>query len=678
MMVKIRQSLAFSFITIVVVILLVGQGGLSLWYLLGPWKGSLHDALKDKIKMAASLLTNTAATCIMTSDFEQLNLYIEDLSKDEDILSIKITDKDGKIIKEKIARTEERGEGINPFFIPWKNVMRLAVTSSGERLGEVLISYSGTRVNMTLGNILKMTPFLQGIIFALLIYSLYYFFQRKVGKPIETLNNEIERATAGDLTVKIPEFGENEIGGIAKGFRFLIDGLVFALNRLRLTAENVSMAIEQLNITFKGVTEGTQRQAESINAVIASIKQAKESQGQITEDTGKLIDFSNENVTSLLEMKATADEIVSSTGKLFKATEDAYSAVAEMSQTAKAIAGNTEETSAGVEDTSAAIEEINASVREVDSSAKDSAMLASKVTEVASEVGMMAVMDAIEGMEKITEEVKRSSDIITRLGARSADIEKILSIIKDVTEQTNLLSLNAAILAAQAGEYGKGFSVVADEIRALSDRTASSTRDISNIVKTIQAEISEAVRSIYSGMNKVNEGSTMVLKVGDALRETLLSSEQSADMARAIEMATEEQAKGLKQISLSIESIRKMMGQIAKAAQEQQKGTSRLVESVSDVKDSADIVKQGSEEEAKSIKMISKNLELADERIKQIGQSTANQQRVNEGIMTAVEQIRMIGMAAMRNVEDVSLSLATLHDEIRLLKKEMEAFKTTG
>jgi len=675
-MIKIRHSLAISFITIVVVILLIGQGGLSLWYLLGPWKGSLHDGLKDKIKMAASLLASTTATCMTTSDFGRLDLYIEDLSKDEDILSIKITDKEAKVIKEKIARTEDRSKSINPFFIPWKNVMRLPVISSGERLGDIEIFYSGARVNGTLGHILKITPFLQGIIFTFLIYALYYFFQRKVGNPIEMLNKEIKRATAGDLTVNIPEFGANEIGGIANGFRFLIDGLVSTLNKLRSTSDNVSMAINQLNLTFKNVTEGTQKQAGSIQDAIAFIKQAKESQGHITEDTGKLIDFSTENVTSLLEMKATADEIVSSTGKLFKAAEDAYSTVAEVSQTAKAIAANTEETSAAVEDTSASVEEINASVREVEGSAKESAALASRVTEVASEVGMMAVMDAIEGMEKITEEVKRSSEIMSRLGARSADIEKILSVIRDVTEQTNLLSLNAAILAAQAGEYGKSFSVVADEIRALSDRTASSTRDIANIVKTIQTEISEAVKSIDSGMNRVNEGSTMVYNVGSALRETLHASEQSADMSRSIERATEEQVKGLRQISLSVDSIRKMMGQIAKATHEQQKGTAQLLESVSDVKDAADIVNQGTGEEASSIKLISKNLELADERIKQIGQSTANQQKVNENIMAAMEQIKIIGMATIRDVEDVSLSLATLHNEIELLKKEMEVFKT--
>lgn len=670
-----KGSLAVRFIVIVLLVLMVGQGALWLWFV-NSQKGHYSATLKDKMRTPANLLATVSASAILNSDYSNLDQYIEILTKDEDILSIKVMDKKGDVIREKLLKTEESGKSLNPFYIPWSNLYSVPVKSSGESIGNIEIVYSGQKANEDIRYLLTISPLGQFIVFVFIIYAIYFFFQRHVGKPIEILNEKIKKATAGDLTVEIPEFKNNEIGNIAEGLRFLVDRLVLTINKLRSISDNVSMAINQMNLTFRNVTEGTQKQSGSTNSTISFINQAKMSQDQITGDTGKLVDFSNENVTSLLEMKATADEIAGSTGKLFKATEDAYSVVAEMTQTAKAIAANTEETSAAIEDTSASVSEINASVREVETNAKESASLASKVTEVASEVGMMAVVDAVEGMEKISAEVRHSAEIITRLGARSADIEKILSVIKDVTEQTNLLSLNAAILAVQAGEYGKSFSVVADEIRALSDRTASSTKDISNIIKTIQAEISEAVKAIDSGMNRVDEGSAMVYKVGSALRETLIASEQSANMSRSIERATEEQVRGLKQITLSVENIKKMMEQIAKSTQEQQKGTSHLLESVSDVRDAADIVKQGTEEEATSIKMISKNLELADERIKKIGQSTASQQKMNESILSAIENIKIIGMTIIRDVDDVSLSLTTLRDEIELLKKETEVFKT--
>ncbi len=670
-----KGSIASSFIFVVLLILIVGQSALWIWFVRGQ-RAYYMETLKDKINTTGTLIAEVSAAAIRSYNYGSIDQYMEIMSKDEDIIAIKVVDKKGNVLREKILRSETELNAINPFYVPWVNYYSAAVTSAGETIGHIEIVYSGKKANRDIKKLLTVSPLGQVIVFIAVICAIYYFFQKKVGIPIKVLNEGIRETTAGDMTVKVPEFGDNEIGGIAEGFNVLIDRLVSMLNKLRSISDNVLMAIDQLNHTFRNVIDGTQKQVESLNSGAAFIKQAKESQDRTTEDTGKLIDFSNENVTSLLEMKATADEIAASTLKLFKATEDAYSVVAEMSQTAKAIAENTEETSSAVEDTSASVEEINASVKEVETSAKEATSLASKVTQVASEVGMLSIVDAIEGMEKISNEVKRSSEIISRLGAKSADIEKILSVIKDVTEKTNLLSLNAAILATQAGEYGKSFSVVADEIRALSDRTAVSTRDIANIVKTIQTEIADAVKAIEVGMIRVNEGSAMVYKVGDALRETLTASEQSADMSRSIEKATEEQVHGLRQIAVSMESVRKMTSQVARATQEQQKGTAHLLESVSDVKDAANIVKQGTEEEAASIKMISKNLELADGRIKQIGQSTANQQRMNESILSAIEQIRIISSSTIRDVGDVSLSLTTLQDEVMMLKKEMEAFKT--
>jgi methyl-accepting chemotaxis protein len=316
-------------------------------------------------------------------------------------------------------------------------------------------------------------------------------------------------------------------------------------------------------------------------------------------------------------------------------------------------------------------------VREVEEHARDSSKIAETVKETTSGDGMLSIVNAVEGMDSIATQVKMSADIIQRLGRRSVDIEKVLSVIRDVTEQTNLLSLNAAILAAQAGEYGKSFSVVADEIRALSERTASSTRDIGGIVKTIQKDIRDAVSSIDAAQLKVEEGNGLVVKVGETLREILHSSMKSSDMTKAIERATSEQVLGLRQITDAVDDIRKVMNNVAKSTKEQESALSYLLEGVGDVKEVAELSKRGAGEQAEGSRIISRNIELANERIHQINSSVSNQKKVNKEIVTAMEHINAIGVSTADDMDEVSKSFQALFREIENLKQEMRVFKTT-
>ncbi|MCL4476914.1 MAG: methyl-accepting chemotaxis protein, partial [Nitrospirae bacterium] len=429
-------------------------------------------------------------------------------------------------------------------------------------------------------------------------------------------------------------------------------------------------------VILNNVGEAARKQSRSVDDMISAVRAANDAQARTTENADKLSLASSENVSSLLEMRSAAEEIASSTGRLFKSAGDSYAMIAEMSQTSKAIAESAGEVSRAVENTSSSVEEISASLNAVRENTRKSSELTSQVRMLLTDRGTHAVADAIEAMEEIVEEVDHSAKIITTLEERSKNIEKILSVIREVTEKTNLLSLNAAILAAQAGEYGKGFSVVADEIRSLSDRTSSSARDIAGIVRTIQSEIHEAVTSISSGVKKVEEGKDLIMRTGEAIGETVEAAQKSSRMATVVEKATEEQAEGLKQIRLSMENVRVMIEQVAKATDEERKGSSHMLDSISDVKEVAEIVKKGTEEHAGGTNVISRNLELTQEMVSQISRSAQNQKKVNEGIVGAVEQMKKAGLSTVRDLEEVTVSFNTLRDEVEVLKREMESFKT--
>jgi len=542
-------------------------------------------------------------------------------------------------------------------------------------IGLILLAQSVGTVAFLLSKSMMMMIFYQGIALVMLGFVMVYFFNKNIKRPVQEINSLIEKITKGDLTATIPDLGDNEIGSIAKGVGVLELRLAQMIARINETAVNVGMAIKQVDHTCQIASEGISSQAAAVKNGIHSIQLANKSQREVSDSIEKLLNFSTENVTSLLEMKATAEEMSSQTERLFRSTEDSYSVVLEISQASKSISANSGQALSAVEDTSASVEEIGVSVREVENYAIDSSTSADKVKEIISEAGMMSVVNAVEGMEQITEQVQKSAEIIQRLGARSVDIEKVLSVIRDVTEQTNLLSLNAAILAAQAGEYGKSFSVVADEIRALSERTASSTREISGIVKTIQKDIKDAVYSVDNAKLKVEDGNTLVMKVGHALREILNASVQSSDMTKAIERATGEQSLGLKQVASAIEDIKKVIVSVTKSTKEQENALSYLLEGVGDVKEVAELSKRSASEQAEGARIISRNIEFANERINQINNNELNQKKVNTEIVAAMENINGIGAVTMQNMEDVSNSLKTLFREIEALKQEMEAFK---
>ncbi len=669
-----RKSMTAKFLAALFVILLVGQS-LGAVILILYSRSALADSLESRMKRAAAIVAGVSSGPLLSYDYAGIDMYLEEIMRDEDIVAVHIMDSGGKVVKESEKRKAADLATVNPFLFHRNMQVRAPVVVGGSKVGEVMIDYSPKSINGKISNSILTISFYQIFMLVVVGVVMSALFGRNIKKPVLSINTAIEKITMGELKAEVPDLGESEIGSISRGIAFLAERLSATIAKLNSTALNVSMAIKQVDATYGNAISGTKRQSDALKEIAKAVHKANRTQAYINENTEKLTSLSTENVSSLIELKATAEEITSNTQRLFKATEDSYSFVAQMTQTAKEISKHSAEALTSVEDTSASVEEIGASIREVEDHARESSKMAERVREVTSDVGMLAIVNAMEGMEKISGEVKKSSGIVERLGARSNDIEKVLSVIKDVTEQTNLLSLNAAILAAQAGEHGKSFSVVADEIRALSERTSASTREIGGIVKTIQKDIRDAVASIDSATVKVEEGNGLVVKVGDALKEILTASGYSTEMTKAIERATEEQSLGLRQISAVIEDIRKMMNSIAKSTGEQDNALSYLLEGIGEVKEVADISKRGTEEQAIGTRQISKNLELANDRLTSIGQAAADQKKLNEDIIGAMEQISGIGSATVKDMEEVSLSLKTLFDEIEILKKEMEAFR---
>ena len=179
-------------------------------------------------------------------------------------------------------------------------------------------------------------------------------------------------------------------------------------------------------------------------------------------------------------------------------------------------------------------------------------------------------------MNEIAEAVGRAASTVRELGSRAEQIGAVIEVINDIADQTNLLALNAAIEAARAGEHGRGFAVVADEVRKLADRTMKATDEISTSIEAIQADTRGAVDQMETGNKSVEHGMGLANEAGEALRTIMAGSQQVLEVIEQIASATEQQASAAEEISHSVEGIRSV-------AQEANQGVDQAAHAAADL-----------------------------------------------------------------------------------------------
>lgn len=253
------------------------------------------------------------------------------------------------------------------------------------------------------------------------------------------------------------------------------------------------------------------------------------------------------------------------------------SASTQLFSTAEKMAAGTEEVASQAGSVATAVEEMATTSGEIANNCGMAADNSKKASDSA-ENGAQVVKRTILGMERIALRVKQSAETVSTLGSRSTEIGAIIGTIEDIADQTNLLALNAAIEAARAGEQGRGFAVVADEVRALAERTTKATREISSMIKMIQQETAEAVGVMEEGVREVGQGTDEATRSGEALQEILQEISEVSIQVSQIATAAEQQTATSSEVSNSIQHITSIIGDTARGAHETAAATKQLNE----------------------------------------------------------------------------------------------------
>ena len=310
-----------------------------------------------------------------------------------------------------------------------------------------------------------------------------------------------------------------------------------------------------------------------LSRMLGMLKDIAEGEGDLTRrlDTGRTDEFGelsrwfNRFVDNI---HAIISQVAGTTGQV-------SAAATQLQSTAEQIATAAEEVACQSVTVATASEEMSATSNDIAHNCSLASEFSGRANQTASG-GALVVQETLHGMQNIAERVQESARTVESLGARSDQIGEIVGTIEDIADQTNLLALNAAIEAARAGEQGRGFAVVADEVRALADRTTRATKEIGGMIKAIQGETSGAVNSMENGVREVEKGMESSRKSGEALQQIVDAINEVSMQVHQIATAAEEQTAVTGEISSNIHQITDVVHDTARGAHDTAAAASQL------------------------------------------------------------------------------------------------------
>ncbi len=667
-------TLATKFTIILLVIFFIGQTLGFILFVLSV-RGSMIDSLNEKMNRTGSLLARLSVNPLLEKNDVLLNTYLEEIMRDEDIVSVAVFGREENPFGHKSKIFPQESSMINPFQVKpfFKN--KTPVTLKSEKIGYIITTASTSKINDEISKYIIFGTIYCGVLLIVVIFLVSEFFSKNIRKPISDFSVAASKVAAGDFTVTVQPEKNPEMKILTDGFNSMTSNLKNIFQKLYFTVNGITITVKQLNLFMDRIIKRTGKQTDATENVISAMENAEDSQKKILNNTHDLAAFSQDNLSSFGQMDATTKEISEMTKELSLYSSEVYFTSANILAEAKTITKEAEEFLKSTEGISSSIEEVSASIKEIESTTKESANLTSLVREIAADTGMLTVADAMGGMDEIMGSVDKTIGLANDLKTRSRDVEKVLTVMADVTRQTNLLSINAAILAAQAGEHGSGFAVVADEIKTLTDRTSSSAKDIAEIISTIQKRITELSHVANNNKIIVEKGTALIVKTGEGFAEVINSAQKSSAMAKSIQRLIEEQAKEILQINEAMDVLTKIAAHVTEVIHDQENKSVQLLDIAGKFKDVSELIDISTKEQNTESDMITRNLEFANEMIKNIDHATSEQGKTSEEILPVAIKAKEICNETLAIAREMAESFNTLYAEAETLKREIERLK---
>jgi methyl-accepting chemotaxis protein len=646
--------------------------------LLGTQYSRARRGMVEHLTVIAHMVGETTSASLLFADSADAALTLQALEAQQHVVAATLFDDQGDVFASYlrddleapvapsiIADGHRFGDAGLQLFEP--------VTMDGERIGTVYILSDTRELSALVSSFIGVFIVVMGASL-LVCYLGASWLRRQFARPLDALMQGSTRMAEGDLSIEVEVYGEDELTTLARAFNGMVASLRDLVAQVGENTAGISSVTHTLREGSESLSLEAGRQELAIGDTALSIQRINDSIRDVNNGVETLSHTATETSSAAMQMDTSIGEIAGHMDSLSETIDGTASSVVEMTGAIREIARNADQLNDSTDFTVSALGLLSQAVKQVESNAQETHQLSEETAEQA-ELGRHSVQQTVNGMLQIQDSFTGIEKLISELNVKSASIGEVVKVIEGVVEQTNLLALNAAIISSQAGEHGRAFSVVADEVRNLAERTAGSTREISELIQSVQQGIGDAVGAMDQGSERVKNGVALSRQAGEILRVIGNSAQTSSERIHEIVGATERMALDIDKVNGAISQVKTIAAQLNRGTHEQDSASADIKRAVERMRDLGQRIKRSTQEQRNESGLITESVEVVAARINQILESTKEQSKQGEQILEALQVFREVMLQSKDRSDEMRHGLGELSERSGTLEQEIGRFR---